>query len=35
MINYIKTFGLNVHMQEGFDDDDVHLESRNFTKESR
>ncbi len=22
-------------MQEGFDDDDVHLESGNFTKESR
>jgi len=35
MVNYIKTFGLNVHMHEGFDDDDVHLELGNLTKESR
>jgi hypothetical protein len=35
MINYIKTFGLDVHMQEGFDDDDVHLESGTLTMGSR
>jgi hypothetical protein len=34
MVNYIKTFGSNVHMQEGFDDG-VHLELGNLTKESR
>jgi hypothetical protein len=35
MVNSIKTFGLNVHMQEGFDEDDIHSKSRNLTKESR
>jgi len=27
MADQTKTFGLNVHMHEGFDCDDVHLES--------
>jgi hypothetical protein len=28
-----ETFGLNVHMHEGFDCDDVHLELRNLVKD--
>jgi len=27
MVDQTKTFGLNVHTHEGFDCDDVHLES--------
>jgi hypothetical protein len=27
MADQIETFGLNMHMHEGFDCDDVHLES--------
>jgi hypothetical protein len=30
MVDYIKTFGLNVYMHEGFDCDDVHLELMNL-----
>jgi hypothetical protein len=35
MVNQIETFGLNVHMHEGFDCDDVHLESKNLVEVSR
>jgi hypothetical protein len=34
MVNYIGTFGLNVHMHECFDCDDAHLESGNLAKDS-
>jgi hypothetical protein len=33
MEDQTKTFGLNVHMHEDFDCDDVHLESRNWVKD--
>jgi hypothetical protein len=33
MVDQTKTFGLNVYMHEGFDCDDVHLESMNLTKD--
>jgi hypothetical protein len=32
MVDLTKTFGLNVHMHDGFDYDDVHLELRNLIK---
>jgi len=35
MVNQIETFGLNVHVHEGFDCDDVHLESKNLVEDSR
>jgi len=34
MANEVETFSLNVHMHDGFDYDDVHLESRNFKASS-
>jgi hypothetical protein len=34
MVNYIRTFGLNVHMHECFECDDAHLKSRNLAKDS-
>jgi hypothetical protein len=33
MEDQTKTFGLNVYVHEGFDCDDVHLESRNLVKD--
>jgi len=33
MEDQTKTFGLNMYMHEGFDCDDVHLESRNLVKD--
>jgi hypothetical protein len=35
MANQIKIFDLNVHMHEGFDCNDVHLESGNLVKYSK
>jgi hypothetical protein len=35
MVNQLETFGLNVHMHEGFDYDDVHLESKNLAEDSK
>jgi hypothetical protein len=35
MVNQIETFGLNVHMHEGFDCDDAHLESKNLAEDFR
>jgi hypothetical protein len=35
MANQIETFGLNVHMHEGFDYDENHLELRNLIEDSR
>jgi hypothetical protein len=32
MVDLTKTFGLNVHMHDGFDYDDAHLELRNLIK---
>jgi len=33
MANQIETFGLNVHMHEGFDCDDAHLKSENLVED--
>jgi len=33
MVDYIETFGLNVHMHDSFDCDDVHLELGNLAKD--
>jgi len=33
MVDWIETFGLNVHMHEGFDCDDVHLELGNLVED--
>jgi hypothetical protein len=33
MANQIQTFGLNVHMHEGFDCDETHLELRNLVED--
>jgi hypothetical protein len=33
MVDWIETFGLNVHMHEGFDNDDAHLELRNLVED--
>ncbi len=33
MVNQIERFGLNVHMHEGFDCDDVDLELNNLAKD--
>jgi hypothetical protein len=35
MVNQIEIFGLNVYMHEGFDCNDVHLESKNLTGDFR
>jgi hypothetical protein len=35
MVNQIETFGLNVHMNEGFDCDDAHLELNNLVEDSK
>jgi hypothetical protein len=35
MVNQIETFGLNVHMHEGFDCDDAHLELNNLIEDSK
>ncbi len=34
-MDYIETFGLNVHMHDGFDCDDVHVELGNLTEDCR
>jgi hypothetical protein len=33
MVNQIEIFGLNVHMHEGFDCNDVHLELKNLVED--
>lgn len=35
MVNQTETFNLNEHMPETFDYNDVHMELRNLTKDSR
>jgi hypothetical protein len=35
MVNWTETFNFNEHMREAFDYNDVHMELRNLTKDSR
>jgi hypothetical protein len=35
MVDYINTFGLNVHMHDKFDYDDVHVKLGNLFEDSR